>query len=158
MEFELFDGDVMASSKQAEFTDLYEKNYRRIYCYVRALVLDPSDVDDVFQQVSLVLELRRDIRRRHRVFSTPLQETLLAEIQSSASADDERIEILVGCVEKLPSGDRDLLMRHYRDDVAVKQLATEAQRPVTSVHNSLRRIRELLLACVERELSREVVQ
>mgnify|MGYP002625967399 CR=1 FL=1 len=170
----------MAEPDQQQFADLFAANYQRIYGFVYALVLDVHEADDVFQQVSLVLwekfdqfepgtdfvawanqiarykvlDLRKKQSRDRLVFSEELQREL-AQAAASLADDDRRAAALKQCIEKLRDEDRQLISRAYGNDEPARAIANDLNRPLTSLHNSLRRIRTALLACIERTLAQE---
>jgi RNA polymerase sigma-70 factor, ECF subfamily len=59
---------------------------------------------------------------------------------------------LAGCVEKLSESDRRLLVECYAPGAVVKDVAELWRRTTTSVYRSLRRIRETLAICIDRQL------
>jgi len=167
--------------RHAEFIELFSAHHQRIYGYIYALLLNINDADDVAQQVNLVLwdkfdeyqpgthfvgwacrvaqlkimEWQRAAGRQRKLFGQPLQADLLAEVESQdEQAFHERQQALSACMDKLSQQDRSMLVRCYCEEVPVRRIAEELSRPVTSVYNSLRRIRQRLLACVKRTLAR----
>jgi RNA polymerase sigma-70 factor (ECF subfamily) len=91
-------------------------------------------------------------QRDHRVFSAELLDIFAREL------DDESVDPLSAvrqslrtCLEDLETGDRELIEQHYFKGVAVKQLADELGRRLTSVYRSINRIRNRLLQCIERQ-------
>ena len=74
---------------------------------------------------------------------------------AEADATDEGLAALSGCVARLGQPDRHLVQRCYGDGVPVRQMAAELGRSPQSVHNSLRRIRVVLLECIRRALRQE---
>jgi RNA polymerase sigma-70 factor (ECF subfamily) len=63
---------------------------------------------------------------------------------------------LARCFEELRPNDRDLITARYTQGVNMSELADQIGRPTNSVYKSLGRIRQTLLACIERRLGKIV--
>ncbi|TWT75688.1 ECF RNA polymerase sigma factor SigW [Posidoniimonas polymericola] len=96
-------------------------------------------------------------RRRSRVyFDQELMEQLghtICELTSDSSLD--RSNALTNCLNKLPDGDNNLVECRYAHGLGSLQIAELLGRSQSSVCNSLRRIRENLLRCMQKSLSAE---
>ena len=171
----------MTNQQRQEFADLFTDSYQRIYGYIYALLLDIHETDDVMQQVSLVMwekfeqfqpgtnfsawacqiarykvmDINKSKTRSKLIFGDALQTALARAVQEFDDSDDRRNEALAECISKLRSEDRDLVMRAYGEGVAATELAEQLNRPLTSVHNSIRRIRRALVTCITRVMGRE---
>ncbi|QDU90926.1 RNA polymerase sigma factor [Pirellulimonas nuda] len=168
--------------KEHEFAERLQQVHVRLYSYIHMIVQDMDEADDVLQQTSIVLwrkydafdatrdffgwacgvarlEARNFLRKRrtHRlVLSDQLDELMVASLQQMSDGDrDARREALAGCVAKLSKMDRGLLEQCYSKSVAVRDIARSLQRSPQSVHNSLKRVRDLLQDCIRRSLSLE---
>lgn len=160
------------------FLALFTKCQGRIQAFIRTLVHDPSQADDVFQATSLVLwrsfaTFRRDAeflpwalgtarhqvllhwrtRRRDRhVFS----EALLADIADSAAAAVEsaeaRLTALEGCIAGLSERQRDLVRMFYGENKPAAAIAEHWGRTVHAVYKALKVMRRALFECVSRRL------
>jgi RNA polymerase sigma-70 factor (ECF subfamily) len=82
---------------------------------------------------------------------------LIAEeaIAESAEMDPRRVA-LAGCLEKLTDGQRALIARRYEPGGSVKALAGERGISPKALSETLRRIRQMLLTCIERTLAQGV--
>ncbi len=60
-------------------------------------------------------------------------------------------EALQHCLEKLPEADRRLILSRYLRGNSTRSLAQELSRSLESVCNSLKRVRLVLLRCVQRQ-------
>jgi RNA polymerase sigma-70 factor, ECF subfamily len=96
-------------------------------------------------------------RRRSRVyFDQELMEQLGQTVLEITSDNrGERGEALTNCLKKLPSADSKLVECRYAHGLASHQIAELLGRSQSSVCNSLRRIRENLLRCMQDFFSRE---
>lgn len=165
------------------FLAVYSVEYSRIQSYIRALVPDPVDADDLFQKASLVLwrsfttfdrekpflpwalgVARHQVlmhwraRRRDRhVFS----ESFLASLADEASqrlVDDgpllaRRQQALDACVEQLPPRQRELIRRFYGNNEQAGAIAASWNRSVHAVYKALKVMRKALEECVQQRLA-----
>jgi RNA polymerase sigma-70 factor (ECF subfamily) len=162
-------------SRYSEFVDLLQRATGQIFAYLNALLLDWNDAEDVFQDACVVLwekfdefrpgsnfvawalrvaqhkamDFQKSRARRSVFWKADLQDSLMAAM-AEADATDDGLAALSGCVAGLGAADRDLVQRCYGDGVPVRQVAAQLGRSPQSVHNSLRRIRLMLLECIER--------
>ena len=168
-----------------EFVALLQQATGRILTYANALLLNWNDAEDVFQETCAVLwqkfddyrpgtnftawalciaqnkamDFQKSRARRHVICSPELQEALIGDIaQTDAAAPDDGIDALAYCMNKLSETDRRLAQLCYGDGMRVREVADQLGRSPQSVHNSLRRIRMVLLECIERATEREARQ
>ena len=168
------------AERSEEFTEQLRACHRQVFGYLFALLRNLENTQDVFQQTCVVLWDRfdeftlgtnfaawackvaqfkaREFLKSRRRYEAHLSEAFalrLASVQAEVTADelDVRQEALAGCVEKLSAPQRRLLDGCYGGELDVAGFAKQFGRPVRSVYNSLRRIRETLLDCVERTLA-----
>lgn len=164
-----------------EFVDLLQRATGQVLAYINALLLNWDDAEDVFQESCVVLWRKFDdyrpgtnftawalriaqnkvmdfqkARSRHRaVFSPDLQSMLLAEMARPEDAAPDGLDALPDCMERLGDADRRLAQLCYGEGMRVSEVAARLNRSPQSVHNSLRRIRGVLLGCIERAIERE---
>ena len=168
------------AKRHQEFVNLLTKHQGQLFGYIYALVRNLSDAEDLFQQTSLTLWSKFDrfesgsnfvawgcttaqmlvlnfLKRKHRspIQFTPEFQSELAAIQAEIDSDlvADRRDALSDCVKKLRDPDRDIVEACYGEGKQVAQFARELGRRQQSVHNSLRRIRKILLDCINRTLS-----
>ena len=65
---------------------------------------------------------------------------------------EARREALDGCLERLGDDDREMLKRRYASKLTVAQLAEETGESVHRLYYSLERIRNSLVACVDKTM------
>lgn len=152
-----------------------------LWAYVFSLLPDHAGAQDVLQQTNLtlwrkaddfqpgssfiawaskaayfhVLSYRRGMRRDRLVFNDEVF-AYLAERQAERLEEgipNRRMTALRGCLEKLPAHSRQLLESRYAAGASVKNLAETGGRSTAALSQVLYRIRETLLACVERSLA-----
>jgi RNA polymerase sigma-70 factor, ECF subfamily len=159
------------------FSELIARHQNELYAYIFAIVRNWVDADDLFQSLCLVLwrkfelfrpdssfffwarqiaqfEVRKFLTRKR--LSNYASDELLDEIAEAVTeVRDDKLAALEHCKEKLSSKGRELLELHYADDLGSRQIADQLQRSQASVCNSLNRIRQWLLECVQREVARQ---
>jgi len=150
----------------------------RLRAFVRCLLVDARDVDDVLQEVNSVLWEKADefqpgtsfwawasqVARfkvlnvlsrysRERVIFDQATINRMADIveQRVATLEDRR-QALDVCLARLPSSQRQLIDLRYNDGAAMERISETIGRPVGSIRQTLYRIRGLLLECIQRQL------
>ncbi|VAX39532.1 hypothetical protein MNBD_PLANCTO02-1727 [hydrothermal vent metagenome] len=167
--------------KAGEFVWEHTMHSRYIYAYLRTLVPNSEDADDVFQEVGITLwekfdEFKRGTNFRawacqiayfkvleHRrktnhlpVLLSPVACQRLAETMNQRIGKTEKeFQALQGCLEKLREKDRELITSRYQPEGSPKQLASTKNVPVKRIYKSLSRIRNALHECIKRTLAEE---
>lgn len=113
----------------------------------------------------LMAMVRRSARSVWRSRAKMLPETLreIAEyIQSEFENDaedcqrqDDRLDALRICLQKLPEPARKLITHYYFDGVSTRQLAEQMRQKADTVGKAIFRTREKLRQCIEKALKRE---
>jgi RNA polymerase sigma-70 factor (ECF subfamily) len=168
------------SARYTEFVELLQRATGQIFAYLNAMLLNWNDAEDVFQDACVVLwekfdefrpgsnfvgwalrvarhkalDFQKSRARRNVFWKAEIQESLMAAM-AEADENDDGLAALSGCVAQLGEADRTLIQRCYGDGVTVRQLAAQLGRSPQSIHNSLRRIRGVLLECIERVMKEE---
>ena len=170
---------VEGSDDYELFLALFTKCQGPLQAFIRTLVHDPAQADDVFQSTSLVLwrsfaTFRRDAeflpwalgtarhqvlvhwrtqRRDRHVFS----EALLADLADSTAAAVEtaeaRMAALEACIATLSDRQRELIRLFYGENQAAGAIASRWGRTVHAVYKALKVMRKALLDCVTKKLS-----
>jgi RNA polymerase sigma-70 factor (ECF subfamily) len=163
------------------FTQLITRHQSDLYGYIFAIVRDWENASDLFQSICLVLwrkfdsfqpgtsfiswarqtakiEVRHFLSRK-KPLSYVSEELLnvLAETDFNVQSDEPELYLaaLRRCRAKLSAADEELLALRYVEDLSSSQIADRLQRPQSGVCNSLKRIRRLLLECIEPEVVRQ---
>ena len=162
---------------QADFGRLFVQHQQRIYGYIRALVPNCHDAEEILQDTASVLWRKFDhfeagsnflawaltvarfrVKEHQRASrgGVPFDEAFAEAVAEDTVALSSRLtdmrEALENCLGKLKPRDRTLFQQRYSTDAAVPDLAKQLGRPVSTVYNALARIRSSLLACVQRRL------
>ena len=170
--------------RHEEFVGLLVTHQQSLYSYIRTLVTQHADAEDVLQQVSIVLwrkfesfeagsdflawacrvahfevlNFRKSQRNDAVSFSSEFLESLAAEWSSRSDLLAEERAAIEECVAGLKPADRKLITLCYDGSHTTVEVAAEVNRSAESVYVSLSRIRRNLLACVRRVLRREGVE
>ncbi|MBM4090124.1 MAG: sigma-70 family RNA polymerase sigma factor [Planctomycetes bacterium] len=150
----------------------------RLRGLVRCLLFDRKQAEDVLQDTNVVLLRKaaeyqpgtdfwawasqvaryqvlthaKRLGRERLVFDEELMESLAAESQLRAASLDQRRDALLACLERLPAPQRQLLEMRYSLGQSMDQIASTMSRPSGSVRQTLYRVREALLSCIERRM------
>ena len=105
-----------------------------------------------------VLNYRKQQARDARlVFSEELEETFAEELATQGDDFDSRQEALRVCLGKLRPKDRELLLHRYARTGTLETFAAKSGRSVGGLKVTLHRLRNALLACIQKTLAtREV--
>jgi RNA polymerase sigma-70 factor (ECF subfamily) len=141
-----------------------------------------ADAEDLYQQVAVLLwekfddfvpgtefgawairvaqfTIRNFIRGKRRskvVFSDEVMQRIMErQAQLSDDAVAARTQALQHCLKKLPALDRNLIEQCYATDYTIKDVAQHEGRSTGAVYTALCRIRQTLLACIERTIAAE---
>ena len=165
-----------------QFLVLLTTHQRRLVGYLRLLVPNRADADEVLQEVNLYIcrhadefqpgtdfaawALRiahfcvlksRDRKSRDRlVFDDALLERIAVSAQAIDSQVDRRRDALDACLRKLATHERQLITRLYSEpDATPQRLAESIGRRASGIYVSLKRIRLKLLECIRRTMAAE---
>lgn len=165
---------------QARIAQLLMRHRTELYAYLRVMVRNPHDAEDLLQDVSLAasrswsqyregtpfMAWAREIARR-RVLDfckkrgrrpSLVEPEVLASLDAAAAAlDAEAVEprrdALRGCLEKLDGPVRAVIDLRYAEKAEVGDIARRVGRSVQATYAVLKRTRQILRDCVERRLA-----
>jgi RNA polymerase sigma-70 factor (ECF subfamily) len=181
-EIRLSDVDNKEKESYQRFIKLYLANERRIYGYVRALIANWSDVDDIIQETASVMWSKFDgfqegtnfsawaLRiahfqvlnycKNHKkdkiYFSNRAVDILSDQIMARDQNPDQRLNILKNCLEKLQAGERDLIQMRYEHGATTRGVSEKTGKALHVLYRLLDKIHIKLLLCVRRTLSEEM--
>jgi RNA polymerase sigma-70 factor (ECF subfamily) len=164
-----------------EFALLFHAHARELYSYIRALVPNQADAEDIFQDVSAVLWQKfgqfqsgtnfmawaariakycvlnlRDYQRRSKfIVSNEFIEIIAGEFGETTETLNAHFNALADCYTRLSSADRKLIDSRYRTGTSIKDLAEQMGRPLRTVYRLFERIHIALLDCIERKIRKE---
>jgi RNA polymerase sigma-70 factor, ECF subfamily len=167
-------------SQNADFLRLFVANVADIRAFLRTLVRNPRDLEDVLQSVALVLWEKFDLYDPARPFGAwargiAAREVLIMRRQagrwtcfspevvaaildayevrlSATSAQSERIDALEKCIEIIPKRSRQLLDLRYGRAMTLEEVAGSLGRTLAATQRALSRIRHRLATCIEQRM------
>lgn len=165
-----------------QFLILLTSHQRRLAGYLRTLVPNRTDAEEVLQEVNLhlcrhagefqmgtdfaawslrvahfrVLRWRERRSRDRLLFDDDLIERLAVAAQSLDAQGEGQLAALEKCLAKLASREYELITQLYSTPDATPQgVAGQVGRSAKGIYTSLKRIRLKLLECIQRTLSAE---
>lgn len=164
-----------------QFIQELTANQNSLYGYILSLLPDRSAARDVLQDVSVtawqkrddftpgtsffawasriayfhVLNHRRKMSRDRLVFDDDVLDYLAERQLDRVEEADRRGVALKVCLEKLPPEQRRLVEERYAEGGSVQRIAADSGRSVGAISQSLYRIRETLMKCIEQTLASE---
>jgi len=176
---------AMASAqfeKSIVFAELLHEAHADIFSFIFAMVLNQADAEDLYQETAAVLwekfdefepntdfrrwairvahlkvlNFVRKNRRRKVLFGDDVLQTIAETHQrDAASRNAARAAALQACMKKLRAADQQLVDSRYSGSATIQDLAAREGRTVDAVYKAMSRIRQALLACIERRLAME---
>lgn len=165
----------------AAFMALLMQHRHRLYAFIAKQLVNPADVEDVFQKTSIVLwrkmpefdsdrsffhwacgiafnEVRNflTVQRRSRLqFDLELIELLAQEAVEEESLSESRLNALRRCLTQLSDRQQSILRQCYNGTESITTVAEQLGRERTALYKQLARLREKLLDCINLRLSQE---
>ncbi len=163
------------------FEILVRENQGMLMTYLRAVIRNPSVIDDLFQETMLVAWQKLEEYDRTRPFGPWLRgiaanlvmahfrkskndimilqgetlEYLSKQLQhiSERPGDtwEEKITALKNCIDALPDNNRQAINLRYLEDNPVQKIAAESETTVETIKKRLQRARAQLLDCLRRK-------
>lgn len=175
---------AIMTDRSEDFVRQMTRHEPRVYAFIRALVANWADAEEVLQETNATLWRKREeaaeardfaawacgvarievlrLRQRHKrdrlQFTDQFIETVAQQMSEIQDAMDDRRQALAACLQQLPAADRDLIERRYQQGARTRDIAAAAHRSVNAVQKALARVRRALLICVERRISGEGVR
>ena len=165
------------------FLQYFLRDQSHVFAYVRSLLPQFADAQDVFQRCSLTLwkqfdnfdqerlflpwacqialnEVRnfRRVSGRDRLqFSEELVEQLAVRRVESLTHCEKRSSALRACLSTLKQTDRELIQAVYEHAKPVEEIAKSMGKAMQTLYNRLSILRRGLLDCIEKRLAAEEV-
>lgn len=165
-----------------EFMDLFVVDQSALYAFIRSLVPNGSDAEELFQQVAMTLWRRREtfdpkvgtfrawaigvarnhIRNFHRrefrkdrvqIFAPDVLDAVAEHWQERDEYSSERQAALQSCLGKLDRSDRQILDQHYASGKRAPEIAATQDIPLRTYYRKIQKIRELLLNCISKTIN-----
>lgn len=161
------------------FMKLYTQSVPILRSFLRKLLPDWQDVDEVMQNTSLilwkkfdqyepgtefskwacvigryeVLRYKRSKARDRHFFGDELLELLSEEIVESNEKFENERKALQVCLKKLDEKQKKITLSAYSGQANIKQVAELYGRTATAMYKALKRIRNNLMSCIKKETS-----
>ncbi len=164
-----------------DFGRLLIQHQRRIYGFIRSLVPNQADAEDLLQETASVLWQKfpefqpgsnflawafsvaryqvmnfvKNAKRDPLRFSEEFVEAVSVDTMAQSARLERLEEILAGCWAKLRAEDQRLMAARHYEEATAKTLAERLGRPLKTIYGTLNRIRRDLIECAQRTLSKE---
>ncbi len=161
-----------------EFVRLLTAEQGRLSSYIRMLVFDHHEANNVLQETNLILWRKvgdfqlgtsfvawarkiaywqvqahlRDKKRDRLCFSEELAQQL-ADTYLPQEREDELRGALRKCMQVLGNRELELLRWRYEDEVPVVDLAEKTGKTPSAIKSRLMRVRKSLFACIQQRLA-----
>lgn len=161
------------------FVRLLMEHRHRIYAFISKQLVDPADVEDVFQKTSVVLWKKMEqfdhggsffhwacgiafhevmnfvkTQRRSRLhFDSELVHLLAEEAAKEEELTESRLAALRHCMSSLSDRQQQILRRCYMGTDSITDVAEGLGRQRTALYKQLARLKEKLLGCIQQRVS-----
>ena len=170
---------TMPTVDPRQFIQLLMENERRIYAFIRSMLGNSADAEDVLQETSIVLwekfesfdladgnfiawsfkiafytsqNFRRKQGRSKLIFSDDVFDAVADKTQQMVDQLDQRQESLSHCIGKLPPRDQGLLRLRYDFNNSIEMTAEKSGRTIAAVYKALSRVRAVLHRCINQTM------
>lgn len=170
-----------ADDDTAAFMALLMQHRHRLSAFIAKQLVNPADVEDVFQKTSIVLwkkmqdfdsegsffhwacgiafnEVRNflTVQRRSRLyFDVELVGQIAREAAEEDSLSESRLDALQHCLKQLSQRQQLILQQCYTGTESITEIAQQLGRERTALYKQLARLREKLLACIRLRLTQD---
>lgn len=167
------------SPSREQFIRKLRSHYWPVYRFVLSLVPQPSDADDVMQEVSVILwekfeefdpetnflawanrvalnVARNHLRTQKRLQAKMVSSETLSLIAHTQRGVSELLEMrrvfLAECLEELPLEKRRLIRQRYLENHSPDELASHSGQKTANIYLQLSRVRKALMDCINRKI------
>ena len=166
------------------FVAMLMEHRHRLYAFIAKQLVNPADVEDVFQKTSVVLwkkmgqfdpegsffhwacgiafnEVRNflTVQRRSRLqLDVELVELLAEEAEAEASESEARLSALRECMPGLSDRQQEILRRCYMGTESITDVAASLGRERAAFYKQLARLKAKLQDCMRLRLTAEGVR
>lgn len=165
--------------KDVIFFQLFMDSQRKLHSYILASIHNYADANDILQETATVMwrkfnefdqntsfiawaiSIARNLirnyfnkRKRLRLqFDDELVQSIETRtIQQLIDGDNEKLEALEKCCEKLTDLNRYILKLRYRDGMTIKSIASRLGKSISGMYKFMARLQDSLLKCVEKTM------
>ena len=163
------------------FVALLMEHRHRLYAFIAKQLVNPADVEDVFQKTSIILWKKMDqfdadgsffhwacgvafnevrnfltIQRRSRLyFDVELVALLAEEAEAESERSESRLAALRDCMPRFPERQQEILRRCYMGSESITDVAESLGRERTALYKQLARLKAKLLECMRLRIAPE---
>jgi RNA polymerase sigma-70 factor (ECF subfamily) len=146
----------MQNANSSEIVALIARHQARLRGLVRCLLVRVADVDDVLQEVNSVLwEKANEFETGTDFWAWASQIARFKALNHIRKYNRDRLVFDDKLLNELPPPQRQLIDLRYAGGHAIESIAEIIGRPQASIRQTLYRIRQALLACIESKLQSE---
>lgn len=161
------------------FVKLLMEHRHRIYAFISKQLVNPADVEDVFQKTSVVLwkkmrqfdhdgsffhwacgiafhEVLNHLKRQRRSrlhFDIELVQLLAEEAAQEDALTESRLAALRHCMSSLSDRQQQILRRCYMGTDSITEVAEGLGRQRTALYKQLARLKAKLLDCIQHRIA-----
>ncbi|WP_144057935.1 sigma-70 family RNA polymerase sigma factor [Novipirellula maiorica] len=161
------------------FVTLLMEHRHRIYAFISKQLVNPADVEDVFQKTSVVLWKKMEqfdhdgsffhwacgiafhevlnflkAQRRSKLhFDSELMHLLAQEAAEEEELTQSRLTALRHCMSLLSERQQQILRRCYMGTDSITEVAEGLGRQRTALYKQLARLKQKLLGCIQKRVS-----
>lgn len=156
---------------------LFIRHQRSLRAFVFGLTRDFQATDDVVQETFLTITAKAadytpgtnfsswactiarlkvlESRRATRRFSNAVVEAL-APAFAAHEPEEDQLQVVLGCLEKLPARARAVIQMRYLSEQAPAEIARQLNRSANGVRVALAKAREMLRKCAESQMGKSL--
>ncbi len=164
--------------RSGAFVTLLTEHRHRLFAFIAKQLVNPADVEDVFQKTSVVLWTKMElfnpngsffhwacgvafnevrnfltVQRRSKLhFDVELVQLLAEEAEAEDEIAAARLAALRVCMEKLSIRQQEILQRCYMGTTTISEVASGMGRERSALYKQLARLREKLIECIRLRL------
>ncbi|MGB7328541.1 MAG: sigma-70 family RNA polymerase sigma factor [Rubripirellula sp.] len=161
------------------FVTLLMEHRHRLYAFISKQLINPADVEDVFQKTSVVLwkkmkqfdhdgsffhwacgiafhevlNFLKAQRRSKLHFDSELMHLLAQEAAQEEESTQSRLAALRHCMSSLSERQQQILRRCYMGTDSITEVAEGLGRQRTALYKQLARLKAKLLDCIQQRVS-----
>lgn len=169
---------AVATDRTTEFIMLFSRHSQRIYRFIRSLVDNRTDAEEIYQNTCTVLWSKFDTfepgsnfwawscqivryevlnyRRRQNlernIFSNEFYNRVAESAMVTVDELDQQQAALSICFELLSQRQKEVLEKIYEPDANPNSVAQDLKRTPNAIYKTLKRAHDILFSCIQRRL------
>jgi len=169
---------AVVTDRTTEFIMLFSKHSQRIYRFIRSLVDNRTDAEEVYQNTCTVLwskfeqfetgsnfwawscqivryevlNYRRRQNLERNIFSNEFYSRVAERAMVTVDALDRQQAALSVCYELLSERQKEVLEKIYEPEASPGSVARTLKRSPNAIYKTLHKAHDLLFSCIQRQL------